>query len=162
MIENFVLEYPNFLTASECQSFLEYYERMDLAGFTQSRYDTDTQITHDISGDAIFIHEPNCLMVKATGIVVNHFLKKFWEIAYKEYTKKYSILETANIQRIYHLKLQKTRIGEGFHSWHFENANRMESIRILNFLCYLNTVDEGGETELLYYPKRIKAEAGKL
>ena len=38
----------------------------------------------------------------------------------------------------------------------------MESIRILNFLCYLNTVDEGGETELLYYPKRIKAEAGKL
>jgi hypothetical protein len=162
MIENFVLEYPNFLTESECQSFLEYYERMSLAGFAYSRYNSDKAIAHDRSGDCIFMHESPCLGVEATSVVVRHFLKKFWDIGYKEYIKKYSILETTDAHKIYHLKLQKTAIGEGFHSWHFEDSSRMHSVRLLNFLCYLNTVDEGGETELLYYPKRIKAEAGKL
>ena len=32
----------------------------------------------------------------------------------------------------------------------------------LTFILYLNDIEEGGETEFLYYSKRIKAEKGKL
>ena len=54
------------------------------------------------------------------------------------------------------------RSGEGYHAWHCEDDSRDNATRILTFILYLNDVNEGGETEFLYYPKRIKAEAGKL
>jgi hypothetical protein len=32
----------------------------------------------------------------------------------------------------------------------------------MTFILYLNDIDEGGETEFLYYPKRVKAKQGRL
>jgi hypothetical protein len=38
----------------------------------------------------------------------------------------------------------------------------MATDRICSWGVYLNTVEQGGETEFLYYPKRIKPTTGTL
>ena len=63
---------------------------------------------------------------------------------------------------IYDTKAKKIPIGGGFHSWHYENTGLQVSARKLVIQLYLNTIEEGGETEFLYINKRIKAEQGRL
>ena len=79
------------------------------------------------------------------------------------YVKKYSILNTIKphtLSSVY--RLQKTEIGGGYHNWHCEVSSINFSSRIAAWSIYLNDVDEGGETEFLYYPMRIAAKAGTL
>lgn len=63
------------------------------------------------------------------------------------------------------LKLQKTIAGGGFHNWHYEKSDYMMSYdndRILVWMIYLNDNFEGGETEFIYYQKRITPKKGTL
>mgnify|MGYP003634385878 CR=1 FL=1 len=57
---------------------------------------------------------------------------------------------------------QKTKVGEGYHFWHCENAEMKARNRILAFMVYLNDVNEGGETEFLYQKCRFKPEKNTL
>ena len=59
-----------------------------------------------------------------------------------------------------HLKVGGLK--RGYHVWHDENSGLQHSNRCLVWMIYLNDDFEGGETEYLYYKKRIKAEKGKL
>ena len=64
----------------------------------------------------------------------------------------------------YHaFKVQRTKIGEGFHNWHFKVAGE-ESLRsrFLVWTLFLNDVNEGGETEFIYNNVRIPAKQGSL
>lgn len=161
-IKDFILDYPNFLTPEECQGYIEYYDKMQDAGFVYDRQETDNTDESYVSGTSLYVHDINSLRVHNTGPVSRHFIKKFWETAYPLYTKKFSVINNSYRHKIYHLKIQKNEPGEAYHVWHYETQGKDNCFRILNFICYLNTVEEGGETEFLYYPKRIKPEVGKL
>jgi hypothetical protein len=65
--------------------------------------------------------------------------------------------------RYFHLncKFQRTRPGEGFHQWHYENGGEVPYRKLVTML-YLNTVQEGGETEFLYLQRRIQPRQGLL
>ena len=78
-----------------------------------------------------------------------------------EYLKKFSVLGQEKLL-IYDTKAKKIPIGGGFHNWHYENTGLQVSARKLVIQLYLNTIEEGGETEFLYINKRIKAEQGRL
>jgi len=50
---------------------------------------------------------------------------------------------------------------EGYHVWHMEHSNQMDSYRsICAWALFLNDVEEGGELEFLYQSKRIKPRQG--
>ena len=57
-------------------------------------------------------------------------------------------------QQVY-LNVQRTLPGEGFHAFHCENGSLGSNRRIAATMMYLNTVEEGGETEFLYQHKRF-------
>ena len=80
--------------------------------------------------------------------------------AVKIYFDHFPILKSG---RYFHLncKFQRTRPGEGFHEWHFENSGEVPYRRLVTML-YLNTVEEGGETEFLYLHRRIQPRRGRL
>ena len=59
-------------------------------------------------------------------------------------------------------KVQKTPAGGGYHVWHDENTSMMHSARKMVWMVYLNDDFEGGETEYLYYSKRIQPKMGTL
>lgn len=76
------------------------------------------------------------------------------------YFERYPILRSG---RYFHLncKFQRTRPGEGFHEWHYENGGDVPYRKLVTML-YLNTVEEGGETEFLYLHRRIQPLQGRL
>ena len=79
----------------------------------------------------------------------------------EEYQQVFGTLKTVPMYSISQ-KIQKTPAGGGYHVWHDENSGLEHSNRCLVWMIYLNDDYEGGETEYLYYKKRIKPEKGKL
>lgn len=59
-------------------------------------------------------------------------------------------------------KIQKTPAGGGYHVWHDESSAAPHSGRVIVWMIYLNDDFEGGETEFLYYKKRIKPTKGTV
>tara|TARA_Y100001973_G_C5202944_1_gene339199 strand:- start:2496 stop:3017 length:522 start_codon:yes stop_codon:yes gene_type:complete len=89
------------------------------------------------------------------------FLEVFWRYCYPKYAAKHSMLNLIQGHRIYDTKLQKTKPGEGYHQVHCELSDIQTRNRILAFILYLNTVEEG-ET---YFPDqdlKINPMQGKL
>ena len=79
----------------------------------------------------------------------------------EEYTQVFGHLKTVPFYSLAQ-KIQKTPAGGGYHVWHDENSYFQEARRSLVWMVYLNDDYEGGETEYLYYKKRIQPERGKL
>ena len=62
-----------------------------------------------------------------------------------------------------HVKIQKTLPAEGYHVWHIEHSKGFDcEKRVLVYSIYLNTVEEGGETEFLYQSQRVKPVKGRI
>lgn len=59
-------------------------------------------------------------------------------------------------------KLQKTPIKGGYSVWHAEQGDRDAATRALVWMVYLNTVEDGGETEFLHQKIKIKPTRGTL
>ena len=89
------------------------------------------------------------------------FLEVFWRDCYPKYAEKHNMINLIQGHRIYDTKLQKTKPGEGYHQVHCELSDIQTRNRILAFILYLNTVEEG-ET---YFPDqdlKINPTQGKL
>jgi len=52
--------------------------------------------------------------------------------------------------------------GKGFFNDHIDTATELTYDRLLAFILYLNTVDDGGETEFFYTGRKIKPVKGKI
>ncbi|MEM8667990.1 MAG: 2OG-Fe(II) oxygenase [Planctomycetota bacterium] len=72
-----------------------------------------------------------------------------------------------NLYRPGYLNLQKYRkaVG-GYHHWHSEvypRETNCESLhRVLLFMFFLNTVEEGGQTQFFYQNESIRPKAGRM
>ena len=93
----------------------------------------------------------------------NHaqLLNQTLQECFNEYVNVFGHLKTVPMYSLSQ-KIQKTPAGGGYHVWHDENSGLEHANRCLVWMIYLNDDYEGGETEYLYYKKRIKPEKGKL
>tara|TARA_R100000742_G_C4251876_1_gene70116 strand:- start:60 stop:656 length:597 start_codon:yes stop_codon:yes gene_type:complete len=80
---------------------------------------------------------------------VNHYLSEFAALG----SNKFLFTD---------FKVKKIPEGGGFHSWHFEDNGLKYSTRYLAVQIYLNDNFEGGETEFLYFNKRVKPIEGSI
>lgn len=154
---DFLALYDDFLTEDECSVYIEYFEKMASSGFTYGR----KSLPHEIKDSQVFLHNFKSIRLEESRDICNIFFNKFWEVAYPIYIEKYSILQKFSTQ-IFYLKLQKSDIGDGYNTWHYENEDKLGDRRLLSFILYLNDVEDGGETEFLYGRERIKAKMGRL
>lgn len=54
------------------------------------------------------------------------------------------------------MKIQRTKLKGGYHSWHTEHCSGIDShTTLFAYTLYLNDVHEGGETEFLYQGMRM-------
>ena len=162
-IDDFVMTYDNFFTPEECQRTIDCFNRFEKGGFTVNRQ-TQGNKKHEKSDDQLYWSS----LLSRTEMDVSdmepcvEFNRKFWDIAYPIYAEKYSILSGISHHTIRLLKVQKTEIGGGYHTWHCEDDCPTNMRRIMTFILYLNYVDEGGESEFLYYSRRVKSKEGRL
>ena len=81
---------------------------------------------------------------------------------FNQYIHKYGHLATAAAMYSTTQKVQKTPAGGGYHVWHDENTTMSHCTRKVVWMFYLNDDFKGGETEFLYYHKRIVPKKGTL
>lgn len=162
--EDFVLTYDNFFTPEECQGVIDCYHRFENAGFTMSRQAQGSK-SHEKKDDQLYV---TSLLSSTQEFDVSDldpfhlFNKKFWNTVYPVYSEKYSVISSISHHTIRLIKLQKTEVGGGYHVWHCEDDSPQNMRRMMTFILYLNNVSDGGETEFLYYPRRIAPQAGRL
>lgn len=169
MIEDFILEEDYFFSPDECDQYIDAFGKLEEQGLVSRRSDNHKANgkgveRHNIDDVNVNLAQQNPISTKlAPGTDISeYFVNKFFGCAYPVYTQKYSMLNTFSSHGIYHVKIQKTIPGQAYHTWHNETSTPWDGDRILTFICFLNDVEEGGETEFLYYPRRVKPTKGKL
>lgn len=165
--DNFVGVFKNAFSKDFCNDAIELFELAKKNGYVADR--NNEGVSEHLKADNAlhaFSHlemqDGEELNAELIDPQYHNFFTVFWEDVYPKYIEKYSILKTADAHRIWFNKIQKTLPCEGYHVWHYENGVRSYCTRILTYILYLNDVEEGGETELLYQSMRFKPEAGTL
>jgi hypothetical protein len=155
-IENFVGVFENAYSKEYCDKVIQYFETCHENGCSKTRQREVEGTLKTDKNDTVVWGD-----IRQDGTLTRPFNNTFWK-CYGLYAGKYDVLKSAEQHNNYAYKVQKTEVGEGYHVWHFEADGRATSIRLLTWILYLNDVEEGGETEFLYYPKRIKPKTGTL
>lgn len=78
---------------------------------------------------------------------------------FKEYAEEFESIRGIMSNEV---KLQKTPIKGGYSVWHAEQGIKEASTRSLVWMVYLNTIEDGGETEFLHQKVKIKPTRGTL
>lgn len=160
--ENFVGIYDNYFSEQLCDSLIAHFDWCQKSNKTYQREEAEKFKKDDSANlnpnnmqEIEFAH-PNI-----SGYV-GEFNQVFWDECYKDYMGLYSTLSDYDQHTIYTYKIQKTLPGGGYHIWHCEDGAKLFSRRIGVYILYLNDVEEGGETEFLYFSKRISPKKGRL
>jgi hypothetical protein len=164
MAYDFIGIYEDAFSKEFCERSIKYFDNMQRTGFTTNRQSNDKVERFKRHDDMLFAHDYHVLESIPLDVssMQREFNDNFWDNCYSRYSEEYSVLKKAAAHGSYAQKMQKTPIGGGYHDWHFESMNQQTSTRILTWILYLNDVEEGGETEFLYFPKRVKPKQGTV
>jgi hypothetical protein len=160
--ENFMGIYENAYSQDFCDRAIKYHDSMIEAGFGRTRQQSDKIETHLKNDLTIFPCQEEEISLAGSRTLSREFLDLFWANGYNKYIENFSVINNFDTHNVFAFRVQKTPIGGGYHIWHCEEMNKATSNRFLTWMLYLNNVEEGGETEFLYIPKRIKPKAGTL
>jgi hypothetical protein len=163
-VDQFIQVYKKVFNDEFCNKAIDAFnnsEANNMVMYNRQDHDKVTKIERQDSSIYIprsYTIEYDCRHLDQQ--IANEFNNIFWNKCYKEYSDKFDILKHFNKHTIYSMKLQKTKPGQGFHTWHAETADRESTPRLLTWTVYLNDEFEAGETEFLYQQYRYKPQKG--
>ena len=156
MITDFIAVYEDAVSVEYCEKFIGYIDHYVEHGIIiKEPFDSD----HKDHSTINFHNDARYDMLSGDNLPLT-FLPMVKDYV-DDYLDRYSLLKH-EVMLMFDVKAKKIPIGGGFHRWHYENGGLQVSPRKLVVQLYLNTVDEGGETEFLYINKRVKAKQGTL
>lgn len=105
---------------------------------------------------------------KDTSIMIDNMnsihtttINQYLQACVNHYCYEYSALRNTPLTS-WHIKMQETPAGGGYHVFHYEKGTFSESARELVWMIYLNDDFEGGETEFFYQQRRIQPTTGTV
>ena len=156
MITDFIAVYEDAVSVEYCEKFIGYIDHYVEHGIIiKEPFDSD----HKDHSTINFHNDVKYDMLSGDNLPLT-FLPMVKDYV-DDYLDRYSLLKH-EVMLMFDVKAKKIPIGGGFHRWHYENGGLQVSPRKLVVQLYLNTVEEGGETEFLYINKRVKAKQGTL
>ncbi len=167
-IKDFMGVFPNAFSNEYCERVIDHFHYIQNTrgigiGNIVTRQDHEQALSTDKDSDMYFFENEPDLIVLERNVVI---LREFNEITWKCYAKlkeKYGFLDTLGLHKMSEsIKIQKYEPGQGYHVWHCEADNMTNCRRMLVSVLYLNTVEEGGETEFLYQNMRVSPVQGTL
>jgi hypothetical protein len=163
MIDNFIGVFENAVSKEYCEQVIEHYNQMERMNKTFSRQQLEgvSKMFKDTKSYSL-LDDKDSQVVHGNGLIASTFANALGN-ANQEYGNKYGILgAVATYQVSETIKIQKTEPSEGYHVWHCEHCAIAYGRRMMQAILYLNDVEEGGETEFLYFSKRVKPKQGTL
>jgi hypothetical protein len=155
---NGIEEYSQAFEKKYCDEVIRHFEVMnDTQGlFTVNKLsqNQDTRVIFDWAHTQGVYHYDFELC--------RYFYAKLHEVYSEQYMEKYQMLKDSDQHSPKGMSVQRTAPHQGYHVWHQESANVGSSVRVMNYMLYLNDVEKGGETEFLYQGVKLSPEAGKL
>ena len=173
--DDFIGVFSEAFTQQQCDGYIRFFNNAEKAGLVFNRQSSENVSPFsksDLSVTGTGINISNFMFDKYPELAEiylhsNEFTKVLMDNALKEYCRAYPGLagfpDAEKKLAIQDVKIQKTVPGQGYHVWHHEHGTGGRAHRrLLAFSLYLNTIDEGGETEFLYQKVRFKPIMGNL
>ena len=163
-IKDFIGIYDGYVPDEACDQAIELFKNYESFNKTWTRFSSENA-TQDQKQDKQLFCEPEILTDQEFNIIKLKLLMVNFDIALKHYYTETNIKKYCHSAELIteHVKIQKTLPTEGYHVWHVEHAKGHNcETRVLVYSIYLNTVEEGGETEFLYQSQRVKPVKGRI
>jgi hypothetical protein len=158
-ISDFIGVFNNAYSKEFCERVIKHYEDMIASGHGTTRAQQGGYSKAHLDDTQLFADEVDCMPLRH---MTAEFNQLFLTTYLPTYEQEYAVVKGSSPYGTYYFKIQKTKIGGGYHIWHYESCSREIANRVLVWTLYLNDVDEGGETEFLYQHKRVKPQQGTL
>jgi len=145
------------LNPTLCDQIIDFFEeKKDLhqQGIVGERYDLSVKNSMDLT-----IHPSD--FKKNEFLVFKDFLSEL-ESMYKSYIQEYEVLKDFKTVKIPSFNIQKYNKGGHFAKIHCERSDLLTNHRLFAWMCYLNDVEDGGETYFKYFDKKFKPEKGNI
>lgn len=155
--EDFIGIYDNALAPEFCDAIIEAFEHYHKTG---SVFCENNQFENTIAGRFDWALDLS-QMATVMDTIAERDLNEVLMNCFRQYVHKYGHLKGGTFYSVCQ-KVQKTPAGGGYHVWHDENTSVAHMSRKVVWMFYLNDDFEGGETEFLYYHKRITPKQGTL
>jgi len=163
-INNFIGIYDGYIPEEACDQAIELFKKYDEFNKTWTRFSSEKS-TQDKKQDKQLFCVPEILTEQQFSINKIKLLMVNFDIALRHYYLETNIKNYCDNNELIteHVKIQKTLPTEGYHVWHVEHGKGFDcEKRVLVYTIYLNTVEEGGETEFLYQSQRVKPVKGRI
>ena len=151
-----VKQYTNTLNKDFCDTIIRIYNESDKIhpGVTLNGLNTSIKKTFDLHFKNIDVEKIINYDTQLHSILNKYINEYFKEINCVHYNSEY--LDKG-------FQIQKYIQNDGFYSYHHDGLIdlQLKEERMLTYIFYLNTVEEGGETEF-FGTTKIKPEQGKL
>ena len=162
-LTDFIGVFHNIVSKEYCDKVIAHYERMNSLGNTFTRQqDENVEKNKKDTYTYSLENESDPVVVGENSQIAKGFSEAVW-LGHNIYQDNYGTLQSlAKYKLSETIKIQKTIPTGGYHLWHCEQASIVSGRRLMLAILYLNTVEDGGETEFLYQRKRVSAQAGTL
>jgi len=160
-IKDFIAVYTDAFTPEFCDDVIKYYDSAEKSGLIRTRFEDEGVPKEFKDGSLCRLTSEDHIIAYDSQYLQQHFNDKLFNVYYKHYAEEFFPLQREVVYN-FCFKIQKTKIGGGYHVWHYEAAGQGLSVRQLVWMLYLNDVEEGGETEYLYQKIRVKPKKGTL
>ena len=153
---NFIGVYDNALSSYKCMEIIKFIESQKLVKGLFGRNKIDLEKKDDWEVDADLCNISN-------GFFVSQYISSCLSEYTPQYRHRYPEIDSQSSFSVDdNYKLQKYDPGGGYFIPHCENDGSTDLRRMLVWMIYLNTVNDGGGTYFTSYDKTTKAKEGRL
>lgn len=161
--KDFIAIYRDVYPEGYCQHLISEFERLVESGAGVNRQRGEGAHKHRKNDMQLGLNFGVHTAADFNGTSATRMFFDGLQKCYDEYADQFSVLKDAKITGTA-MKMQRTDPGGGYHVWHGEQGNGNHAERVLVYMLYLNSLNDGdgGETEFLYQRLRLRPEENAM